>query len=463
MKELQSVGLYADCQECVEVLIAFINDVDANCKKTVEMLERCYEMIYRSSMGEADSLCLVEHIDNISNIIKDESLPHKIEAVFITHRASMSDSIESIYLAAKADPDCDALWIPVPHIMHDSKGKPAIVHFEGEEHYGKGINVTPWQEYDIKLRHPDIIITFNAYDSFNGVSSIHPDYYNENLCDQTDLLIYIPYYVDIDDGSADGYCQLPGCVYSHKTILSTEKMRDIFTKRFNQRYEKILGRTDDKFIALGSPKYDKAINAKREEYELPPQWSALVDKKKIISYVSSIGPSLETRNTYLIKLRSILNTFRDRDDVILWWRPHPLLESAFRALAPELLHEYQKIVTDYINEDWGIYDDTSDLHRAIVWGDGFYGDWSSLVLLYQVTGKPAMIADTTTLLKRLKSGLKDCRYESESDTLCCFINDIVNKKHQRSIIKNNERGIINADGTAGKAIYGYAKEIILGF
>jgi len=461
IKQIQSAGLYADCQEAVEVLTTFVSDIDANCKKTVELLEMYYETLNKVSIGEADYSCLAEQINRISKSIEIESQPHKIEAVFITHRASMSDSIESIYLAAKADPDCDAFWIPVPHIMHNLEGKPDIVHFEGAEHYGKGIDVTQWQEYDIKARHPDIIFTFNAYDSFNGVSSIHPDYYSEILCDQTDLLIYIPYYVDIDDGSADGYSQLPGCVYSHKTILSTNKMRDIYSQRFNQRYEKILGKINDKFIALGSPKYDKAINAKREDYELPSRWKELVDKKKIISYISSIGPSLETRNTYLGKLRSILKTFQKRDDVIVWWRPHPLLESSFRALVPDLLPEYQKIVADFISEDRGIYDDTSELHRAIVWGDGFYGDWSSLVLLYQITGKPVMLADTTTLLERLKPGLSDCRYESETDTLSNYIDGIVNGKLQRRILKNEEKGIINADGTAGKVIYEYAKEIIL--
>ena len=40
---------------------------------------------------------------------------------------------------------------------------------------------------------------------------------------------------------------------------------------------------------------------------------------------------------------------------------------------------------------WGIYDDTPDIDRAIALSDAYYGDMSSVVELYKVTGKPIMI------------------------------------------------------------------------
>lgn len=63
------------------------------------------------------------------------------------------------------------------------------------------------------------------------------------------------------------------------------------------------------------------------------------------------------------------------------------------AMRPELLEQYQEIVREYKAGDWGIYDDTPDLHRAIALSDAYYGDQSSLVELYQVTGKPIMLQD----------------------------------------------------------------------
>jgi len=39
----------------------------------------------------------------------------------------------------------------------------------------------------------------------------------------------------------------------------------------------------------------------------------------------------------------------------------------------------------------GIYDDTGDLHRAICYSDAYYGDLSSVIVLYKNTGKPIML------------------------------------------------------------------------
>ena len=45
----------------------------------------------------------------------------------------------------------------------------------------------------------------------------------------------------------------------------------------------------------------------------------------------------------------------------------------------------------YIEEGWGIYDETADVDRAVVISDAYYGDGSSVAQLYKKTGKPVMI------------------------------------------------------------------------
>ena len=58
---------------------------------------------------------------------------------------------------------------------------------------------------------------------------------------------------------------------------------------------------------------------------------------------------------------------------------------------PELLDDYMDTVRSYCQEGWGIYDDTAELERAVSYTDGYYGDLSSVVELYQNIGKPIMI------------------------------------------------------------------------
>jgi len=60
-------------------------------------------------------------------------------------------------------------------------------------------------------------------------------------------------------------------------------------------------------------------------------------------------------------------------------------------MRPLLVAEYRRIVAEYKRDGSGIYDDTPDLHRAIAWSDAYYGDWSSLVTLFGVTGKHVVI------------------------------------------------------------------------
>lgn len=64
---------------------------------------------------------------------------------------------------------------------------------------------------------------------------------------------------------------------------------------------------------------------------------------------------------------------------------------------PELWEEYCEIVQKYKNEDWGIYDDTPDLDRAIAISDAYYGDGSSVVQLCQKAGLPVMIQNVDIL------------------------------------------------------------------
>ena len=66
-------------------------------------------------------------------------------------------------------------------------------------------------------------------------------------------------------------------------------------------------------------------------------------------------------------------------------------------MRPQLGEEYQRIVEQYRREGWGIYDDSSDLDRAIILSDAYYGDHSSLVQLCQKAGKPVMIQNVDIL------------------------------------------------------------------
>jgi hypothetical protein len=210
----------------------------------------------------------------------------------------------------------------------------------------------------------------------------------------------VPYFVTGDE-VGDPYTKCPGVMYSHLVIVQSEKIRQCYIRDYKE-LEKIgysrekYGAPEKKFIALGSPKFDAVVNAKPEDFTLPESWQKLLlkpdgTKKKVILYNTNVTMSLNYGKQFLKKIRFVLQSCSSRDDITLWWRPHPLAQSTYASMSVDFADEYEQIVEDYKHDDRGIYDDTPDLHRAITLSDAYYGDISSLVFLYAVTGKQIML------------------------------------------------------------------------
>lgn len=70
-----------------------------------------------------------------------------------------------------------------------------------------------------------------------------------------------------------------------------------------------------------------------------------------------------------------------------------MIKSIVTSMRPQLWEVYRAIRNKYLVEDWGIYDDTADIDRAVVLSDAYYGDPSSVVQMYQKTGKLVIILD----------------------------------------------------------------------
>lgn len=392
IRKAQSAGLYGDAQEGALAISEFIKQVDGEEAPTVTLLEEYCQLLYRANNIE---LAMQEQITKVENSVREDLKPAKIEIVFLCYSASMSDSVFTIYQAAKADPNCEAVWLPIPYFELGSDGSIGAARFDGIECYDDTVECFDWRKYDINARHPDIIVTYAPYDEGNYVTRIHPDFFCRRLRELTDLLVYVPYYVSAD--TLDKHlCTVAGCVYAHKVVVQSEKIRDIYIDEFKKMFGRRFGNPEEKFIALGSPKFDAVLNTKREHILLPDTWKKLIgdvghDPKKVVLYNTSVSAILEGNELYLKKLRQVLDTFRRREDVVLLWRPHPLSKSTFSSMRPKLLGEYEQVLEDYKREGWGIFDDSPDIHRAIAVSDAYYGDGSSVVPMYGITGKPILI------------------------------------------------------------------------
>lgn len=271
------------------------------------------------------------------------------------------------------------------------------------------------------MRKPDIICFRNPYDNWNLVTSVDFRFYSSNLKKYTEKLVYIPYFIlgEIEPDHQDAivtmkhFVWLPGVINADKVIVQSEKMKQIYVNEYLKAAKEngLTGRHLDrsylevKFLGLGSPKIDKMFNTRKEDLEIPKEWLKVIQKmdgswKKVIFYNTGIVALLKHNEKWVEKIGDVLRIFKEnQDEAALLWRPHPLIENTMKSMRPEILRRYLEIKNKYLDEGWGIYDDTADMNRAIAVSDAYYGDESILVQLYQKTGKPVMIQNVKVLNK----------------------------------------------------------------
>lgn len=413
------------CQESAIVLGTYMDALGEEYSHLVHTLEDYCENIYQLSENLSDeNVCrklfkkIQKQLTSLHNNIKYDMPEDRKEVVFLPYKASMWDSLESVWKAADADKNTDAYVIPIPYYDKNPDGSFREEHYEGDL-YPRYVPITRYDEYDLEARRPDMIYIHNPYDECNHVTSVHPYFYSKNLRNYTDKLVYIPYFIlseiePDDQGSIDGmkhFCFTPGTIYAHQVIVQSEKMRQIYISEYMKaaRDMGLSGEHVDraflekKFLGLGSPKLDKVLNTKKEDLEIPAEWLRVIERpdgswKKIVFYNTSVSALLHYDEKMLRKMESVFEIFKEnRDKVALLWRPHPLIQATIESMRPQLWAAYQKMVERYREEGWGIYDDTADMDRAVVISDAYYGDRSSVVELYQKLKKIAMVQNVNFL------------------------------------------------------------------
>lgn len=440
-QETEAVNLLAGCQNCAITMGNKIEAVYGTGTASVHALEEYCEIIFQLSQNiqnQSECLQIYERMKEQLLLVEEnmeQEIPDKQEVVFMPYKASMWDALESVYLAAKEDESCEAYVVPIPYFDLNSDHSFGEMHYEGNE-YPKNIEVIDWQSYNLEARMPDVIYIHNPYDDWNRVTSVHPKFYSSNLKKYTEKLVYIPYFVlqeiEPDDQAAIDQVKhfffLPGIINADRVIVQSEKMKQIYINEY-LKSAKAFGLTgahldrkklEEKFLGLGSPKFDKVLNTRREDLEIPEEWLRIIEKpdgtwKKIIFYNTSITALLQYDVKMLEKMRYVFRVFKEQqEEVALLWRPHPLIPSTIKSMRPHLWKEYEKIVEDYKCEGWGIYDDTADMDRAVALSDAYYGDHSSVVQVYQKTKKKICIQNCNCLYDEEKVFLQAVLFSSEA-------------------------------------------------
>ncbi len=391
-------NMLSECQEFAVTLGESIEDMEGEGCITVSYIEEYCEALFRVfeeiNNGKTNENRLYKILNKqllaVENSVKDD-ITVKKEVAFFPYKASMWDSLESVYLAAKEDPECDAYCVPIPYYDLNPDHSFGKMHYEGNE-YPEDIEIIDWQSYNFEERKPDVIYIHNPYDNYNLVTSVHPRYYSSNLKKYTDTLVYIPYYVT-SGGMLEAQCLLPAYLYVDYIVIQSPQFREYFDKSI----------PDEKFLPFGSPKVDKVINKCKNPPEPSEVWiEKMTDRdggrKRVIFYNTGISAMLKNTEVFLKKMEYVFKCFMGREDVCLLWRPHPLLETTFDSMRPEFRPVYDALKKVFVENNLGIYDTTSDIEGSIALSDAYIGDaGTSVISLFGVAGKPIFILNNQIL------------------------------------------------------------------
>lgn len=360
------------------------------------LLDECISLLMEANGNGSILNALRQKLEETGLLIEREKVNKKLEVVFFPYKVAMSDSLKTIYLAAKEDPSCDAYWCPIPYYDRNADHSLGKMYYEGDN-YSDEFEITNWREYDVENRRPDIIFTHYAYDECNYVTTIHPLYYSSRLKNFTNLLVYIDYGLTMwvwrrwpKEWSEVGYFT-PAYWNSDLIVTYSKEFANVLAlhmKWIGKLNDEASKRAASKIVPLGSAKFDVVLRAKREDFAMPKEWRDIIHGRRIVLYNTSLHGLLKESDVFLKEIIEVIEAALKNEDVVLWWRPHPLMENTLRTMRPELVRGIHEIVETFKEQKWGIYDETDDLHRAISWSDACLTNESSLVWLYLASGKP---------------------------------------------------------------------------
>lgn len=380
------ISFMVDCQQAAITIGETLEKKIEEHEPIVAVLEHycdlLYELTQKDSVEEEDIKQLDELLFDVRNKVDAQKTGYQV--VFFPYKAAMWDSLESIWMAFMEDKNCECLVVPIPYNKFNANENTWEPCYELDA-FPDYVPVRDYRNYSLEAEQPDLAFLHNPYDEYNLVTRVEPQFFSREIKKYVGKLVYVPYYITT------------GYISPEHRFLPVYQSMDYMIAQSKHFKDGCAGMDFfNKILPLGSPKADRVIRMCRDGVEVPKAWQSLLQGKKAVMLNTSLGCFLGYGDVYFKKLFEVFKWFNTRDDVVLIWRPHPLLESTVKSMRPYLLEKYYELVNFYKANKIGIWDDTADITKTVALADAYIGeDGSSVVNLFGVAGKPIFILDNT--------------------------------------------------------------------
>ena len=381
-----------------------------------EYCEGIYELsnaIASGEFGPEDADGVAVFLDglagNVCGSIKEYVTELK-EMLFIPFRADYWNSLSDMWKKAKAEGIYHVTVMPIPYYNREADTSLSTEYYEGAE-FPDELEIVDYRNYDVKLRHPEVIVTQQPFDECNHTVSVKTEYYSANLKKYTEELIYVtPFITDeIEDKNGKAwkmmnyYCTVPGVVHADKVIVQSERMRQSYIDKLSEfageEYRKVW---EQKIIfseALPEAVKEQQMAAQQLEVmgKLSEDRKRIIAKadgtcKKVVLYHMSISSLAHYGKQAIDKLKDVRSLFcENKDDIALLWYVPTELRIELKKLDLAVRDEFIRCMENFKIEGWGVIVEEPEHEDLIMLADAYYGDACHIAHEMRLRKKPVML------------------------------------------------------------------------
>lgn len=457
----------SDCLVALETIVSQLNSEELVPEKSIKQLKSIqltlYEFLNGYTVINKNSAKMLNSQVLLLKTIFQKEIKTKLKIVFFPYKASMWDSLATVYEAATSDEDSVVRVVPIPY--YQLTQDKAIPIYEGES-FPKNIPITHYSNYNLEEEQPDIIFVHNIYDQYNTITRVYEQYFTSNLKKYTDMLVYVPYHISSFIEPRKGEQRL---AYDIPSVWNIDKI--ILVSDFMKKAAIRDGIPEEKLLVFGSPKLDAMSNIMKENIPIPKGWKDKLEGKIVYLLNTDCMFWTDPKFNSFSKLPLIIDIFnitRYIENSALIWRPHPLTNAAVMKYAPYFYNYYNSLLENIRKGENKflsgiILDESPDYLPALKAADVIISGDGSLLRSFLLTEKKVLFLDKEMPKNSLIPSNAFYYFYNEDEPWYKLV-----KKFSTGYdpLAENRRGLAakvytNTDGTCGEKVYKAIKDCVL--
>jgi hypothetical protein len=322
---------------------------------------------WKYSELKKDLKALLEQVKTVSE--------SKLKIVFFAQEYSVWPSLQSFYDACNKDERFIAQLIYIPFGHQNYNEGHQVPHEEMGPYWKTGYPIMPYTMYDLSKESPDIAVFVKPYDL------IPMQFYIYDIDKVVRRCVYIRYGFEIAAWNLDYHFKLPLQNMAWKFIVYGDMVKELAKKVcYNQRKN---------VVAWGHPRADYYSNLEENRDNIPEEWKIKINGRKTVlwntQHTLKEGPGA---GTFFIWKEEVFSYFENHSDMVLLWRPHPLMFGALVNGGLMTESDLNNLIEAVEKKNNVILDRSPDYRNSFFASDAIITDGTAFLIEYLYTGRP---------------------------------------------------------------------------